>query len=153
VTRFEPLHLTSILCNVNHNVIVTVIETYHVGVSNACNEMNTFIFPTRCFKILAQFDKSNGKQIKENYDENQVLEIGRVTSTVAIIGIQRKCLKNKVKIAIGNYALILMKNNGIENGLYSGLKPQVDERNEVGAVQESWDLTPHSLNASKHVWQ
>lgn len=69
--------------------------------------------------------------------KNQVLEIDRVTSTVAIIGIQRKSLKNKVKIAIENYVLNLMKNNVIENGLYRGLRAQVDERNEVGAVQES----------------
>lgn len=46
-----------------------------------------------------------------------------------------------------------MKNDGIENGLYRGLRAQVDEKNEVGADQESWDMTLHSLNVSKHVWQ
>jgi len=61
VTRFEPyvLHLTAILCNMNHNVIATVIKTCHVGAMQG-NEMNTLI--NQCLK-------SNGKQIKENYDE------------------------------------------------------------------------------------
>lgn len=46
-----------------------------------------------------------------------------------------------------------MKHNVIENGLYRGWRVQVDERNEVGTDKESWDMTLHSLNVSKHVWQ